>query len=172
MEDLILILCHLFRVGETFNSYGSSDNAFSLYESLQKAEVIEAYIWARWEVTQDGQKSQAKWQHSPSSWISADNDRVTIYVKPDERDSTSAVAKRLQEWLMKDTCQGSGFHEFQVFNALASIFSTSGSTLEKVLLEQGIVEVPFEDKELKRKRAQIQVRLPEVDERESLEGTK
>jgi hypothetical protein len=157
----------LLSVGKTFNCYGSSHDAFSLYEKLQKAVVVEgSFLWARWEVFQDGQKFQAQWKHQPSSWISENDNGLTIYVTPDQQDSTSALSKRFQEWLMKDTCQGSGIDEFEVFNALASIFSASGSSLDSILWEQGIVEVPFENNELKRKKAMIKVRLPGVDERE------
>ena len=67
---------------------------------------------------------------------------------------------------MKDTPHSSTIDKFQVFNALFSIFNASGIDLERLLWEQGIVDVPFENIEMKRKRDKIRVRLPQVDERE------
>ncbi|WXC50654.1 hypothetical protein QX201_010336 [Fusarium graminearum] len=156
------------RVGEIFNCYGSSGDALSLYRQLRKAEVIEvANIYASLEVFQDGQTIQLQWTHSSSSWVSDGDDGLTIYVTPDQRDPTSALPKRLQEWLMKDTYQRSSVDEFQVFNALTSIFAASGSSLDTILWKQGIVPVSFENIELDRKRARIKVRLPEVVERKA-----
>ncbi|KAH7188072.1 uncharacterized protein B0J16DRAFT_396233 [Fusarium flagelliforme] len=81
-----------------------------------------------------------------------------------KRSLVSALPKRLQEWLMKDTHRSSGINEFEVANALTSIFNASGPDLDRILWEQGIVEVPFENVHLKQKKAMIKVRLPQVDE--------
>ncbi|RFN43398.1 hypothetical protein FIE12Z_12366 [Fusarium flagelliforme] len=159
------------RVGKTFNCYGSKDDALSLYQQLQKAEVVQAvYLWTKLEVFQDGQKIQSRSTHRPVTWISEDQNRLTIYISPDtsgvKRSLVSALPKRLQEWLMKDTHRSSGINEFEVANALTSIFNASGPDLDRILWEQGIVEVPFENVHLKQKKAMIKVRLPQVDERE------
>ena len=161
----------MLSVGETFNIYGSKEDATSLYEQLQKAKLVKAFsLWITLEVCQDGQVITSRSKCPSSTWISESEQGLTFYVAPDHiggrRSLVSTLPVRLQEWLMKDTHRSSGINAFEVTNILTSIFNTSGPALDRILWEQGIVEVPFENLELKRKKAMIKVQLPEVDERE------
>lgn len=169
---MILTKCYLLSVGETFNIYGSNNDALSLYQQLRKLEIVEvSSLLTQLEVSQDGKTFQSRCSDETSTYISENNNgRFIIYVTTEsnghQRNIVPALPKRLQEWLVKYTCRRYGINELEVVDALTLIFNARGSDLDRSLWEQGIVEVPFENLELKRKKANFKVRLPEVDERE------
>ena len=143
----------MLSVGETFNIYGSKEDASSLYEQLQKATTVKAFgLQTKLEVCQDGQIITSRSRRQSPTWISESEQGLTIYVVPDgidgQRSLVSTLPGRLQEWLMRKTHRSSGINAFEVTNILTSIFNTSGPDLDRILWEQGIVEVAFENLEL------------------------
>ncbi|KAJ4248443.1 hypothetical protein NW762_012780 [Fusarium torreyae] len=169
--DLSTKAYHIARVGATFNSYGSCDDALSLYQRLRTVRIVEVtYIFMKLEVVQDGRTIRSDLTHRALAHISDSDDGLIIYVRRDDNDQQlcffSVLPRKLQEWLMQDPDSSPNGASFEVTNALTSILASDVSVLDGILEDQGIVEVPFENQGAVQRRTRIKVRLPEVDQRE------
>ncbi|KAH7216265.1 hypothetical protein DER44DRAFT_765808 [Fusarium oxysporum] len=163
---------HIARVGATFNSYGSCDDALSLYERLRTVQIVEViYIFMKLEIVQDGQIIQSDMTYQAEAHISDCDDGLIIYVATDGNNQQlcffSVLPRKLQEWLMENPHRSPNGAPFEVVNALTSIFASDVSVLDSILEDQGIVQVPFENQGAVRRKTKIRVRLPEVDQRDA-----
>ncbi|KAF4951985.1 hypothetical protein FGADI_7101 [Fusarium gaditjirri] len=148
--DLRTKAYHIARVGATFNSYGSCDDALSLYKRLRTVQIVEViYISTRLEIVQDGQTIQSDLSYGASAHIHDCDDQLIIYVMRDSKNQQqcffSVLPRKLQEWLTESSCRSPNGTQFEVVNALTSIFASDVSVLDGILEDQGIVEVPFEN---------------------------
>ncbi|PNP59707.1 hypothetical protein FNYG_14838 [Fusarium nygamai] len=169
--DLDTKAYHIARVGATFNSYGSCDDALSLYQRLRTVQIVEVvYIFMKLEIVQDGQVVRSNMTYQAKAHISDCDDGLIIYVKTGGNDQQlclfSVLPRKLQEWLMENPHRNSNGSPFEVINALTSIFASDVSVLDGILEDQGIVQVPFENQGAVHWRRKIRVRLPEVDQRD------
>ncbi|KAG7407400.1 hypothetical protein Forpe1208_v013480 [Fusarium oxysporum f. sp. rapae] len=170
--DLRTKAYHIARVGATFNSYGSCDDALSLYQRLRTVQIVEViYIFMKLEIVQDGQIIQSDLRYSALAHIHDCDDQLIIYVTADSKDQQqcffSVLPRKLQEWLTENPCRSPNGAPFEVVNALTSIFASDVSVLDGILEDQGIVEVPFENQGVVQRKYKIRVRLPKVDQRET-----
>ncbi|KAL9563774.1 hypothetical protein ACKAV7_012163 [Fusarium commune] len=170
--DLRTKAYHIARVGATFNSYGSCDDALSLYQRLRTVQIVEViYIFMKLEIVQDGQIIQSDLRYSALAHIHDCDDQLIIYVTADSKDQQqcffSVLPRKLQEWLTENPCRSPNGAPFEVVNALTSIFASDVSVLDGILEDQGIVEVPFENQGVVQRKYKIRVRLPKVDQREA-----
>ncbi|EWY80902.1 hypothetical protein FOYG_15198 [Fusarium oxysporum NRRL 32931] len=169
--DLDTKAYHIARVGATFNSYGSCNDALSLYQRLRTVQIVEvAFIFMKLEIVQNGQKIQSERTYHALAHISDCDDGLIIYVATDGNDQQlcffSVLPRKLQEWLMENPRKRPNGASFEVVNALTSIFASDASVLDGILEDQGIVRVPFENQGAVRRKSKIRVRLPEVDKRD------
>ncbi|KAG4293456.1 hypothetical protein FPRO06_00041 [Fusarium proliferatum] len=163
---------HIARVGATFNSYGSCDDALSLYQRLRTVQIVEViYIFMKLEILQDGQVIQSDLRYNALAHIHDCDDQLIIYVTKGGKDLQqsffSVLPKKLQEWLTDNPRRSPNSAPFEVVNALTSIFASDVSVLDGILEDQGIVQVPFENQAAVQRKYKIRVRLPEVDQREA-----
>ncbi|RGP66278.1 hypothetical protein FSPOR_6656 [Fusarium sporotrichioides] len=144
---------HIARVGETFNSYGSCDDAFSLYQKLRAMKVVKVdCISIDLCVCQDDNAFESKPSKKALAHLSTRKDNLTIYVDYDDNNKQlcfhSVLPRKFQEWLMLDGEQSHKGVSFEVTNALTSIFASDVAILDDILEDQGIAQVSFENQDI------------------------
>lgn len=122
------------------------------------------------EIVQDDQIVQSDLAYHAPAYVYDCDDGLTIYVSRVADDQQlcffSVLPRKLQEWLMQDPYRSTNSNSFEVTNVLTSIFASDASALDGILEDQGIVQVPFENQDV-RGNFDIKGRLPGVDQAES-----
>ncbi|KAF9779051.1 hypothetical protein IL306_002787, partial [Fusarium sp. DS 682] len=141
---------HIARVAATFGTYGTYSDAQLLFQRLQKLRVVEvSKISSELAMIQDGHEIR-----SPSkptvAHISDSNINFTIYVPKDKTAQQlcafSVLPRMLEKWLRQDLYP---WHTSEAVNSLTSIIASDISFLDEILEDQGIIQLPFEESDIR-----------------------
>ncbi|KAL6918905.1 hypothetical protein FSST1_002931 [Fusarium sambucinum] len=146
---------HIARVAETFNCYGSCNDAFSLYQQLRTTKIAKVdNISMDLMVVQDDQTFQSRSSQKALVYISPDcDDNLTIYVEYNDDNIKqlcffSVLPRKLQQWLTQDESHVYMDGSFEITNALTSIFAGDAAILDEILEDQGISQVSFQNQDI------------------------
>ncbi|CZR37438.1 uncharacterized protein FPRO_02302 [Fusarium proliferatum ET1] len=151
-RDLKRKAYHIARVASTFNSPRFEDDPLGLYEQLRTMRVVEVErISSVLKIFQNKQSFEIP-VATANEHIEDSTGELTIYVPKERRAQElcfgSVLPRKFAAWLMHTSKSSTnGPIETDIVKVLTAVFASERFVLDDVLDDQGILTVPFDNRD-------------------------
>lgn len=151
-RDLKRKAYHIARVASTFNSPRFEDSPLGLYEQLRTMRVVEVErISSVLKIFQNKQSFEVP-VATANEHIKDSTGELTIYVPKERRAQElcfgSVLPRKFAAWLMRTSKSPvDGLIEMDIVKVLTAVFASERFVLDDVLDDQGILTVPFDNRD-------------------------